>query len=87
MCFVWISEQTAVISLHGINLILPKQIVFTARYSLYLYVYFRLIFIFKWIRPALEYILPCVTVEKGCFELEVGKRVFPKRVDLRIILK
>ena len=28
-----------------------------------------------------------VTLERGCFELEVGIRAFPNRVDLRIILK
>ena len=35
MCFVWISEQTAIISLHTINLpvLKPKQRVFTARYE------------------------------------------------------
>ena len=36
MCFVWISEQTAIISLYSINLsvLKPKQKVFTARYEL-----------------------------------------------------
>jgi hypothetical protein len=35
MCFVWISEQTAIISLYNINwLVFITQIVFTARYGL-----------------------------------------------------
>ena len=36
MCFVWISEQRAIISLYSINLsvLKPKQSVFTARYEM-----------------------------------------------------
>jgi hypothetical protein len=65
----------------------PKQIVFTARYGLYLDMYFRLIFTFKWLRFSLEFILPYAILGKGCFEIGVGISVSPKRVDLRIILK
>jgi hypothetical protein len=36
MCFVWISEQTAIISLHSINWLVLyfRRNVFTARYEL-----------------------------------------------------
>ena len=36
MCFVWILEQTPIISLYSINLsvLKPKQRVFTARYEM-----------------------------------------------------
>jgi hypothetical protein len=49
MCFVWISEQTAIISLYSINWLVfkPRRSVFTARYGLDLYIYFTLILAFK----------------------------------------
>ena len=36
MCFVWISEQTAIISVYSINLsvLKPKQGVFTVQYEM-----------------------------------------------------
>jgi len=38
-CFVWISEQTAIISLYNINwLVFVTEIVFTARYGLDVYI-------------------------------------------------
>ena len=46
MCFVWIWEQTAIISLYSINwpvFITETQSVFTARYGLNLYIKFRII--------------------------------------------
>jgi len=39
MCFVWISKQTAIISLYNINwLVFITETVFTARYGLDLYI-------------------------------------------------
>ena len=44
MCFVWIWEQTAIISLYNINwLVCITDGVFTARYELDLYMFFRLL--------------------------------------------
>jgi hypothetical protein len=36
LCFVWVSEQTAIISLHSFNIsvLKPRQRMFTARYEL-----------------------------------------------------
>ena len=42
---LWISEQTAITSAHSISII-TKQL-FTEQYELDLYIYYRLIFIFK----------------------------------------
>ena len=49
MCFVWIWEQTAIISLYIINWLVlwPRRSVFTARYGMGLYIQFRLIILFK----------------------------------------
>jgi hypothetical protein len=51
LCFVWISEQTAVVSLYSINwlvCITEMQCVFTARYELNLRVWLRLILAIKY---------------------------------------
>jgi len=44
MCFVWISEQKAIISLYNINIwfLLTRSIVFTLRYKLSLFVQLRM---------------------------------------------
>ena len=48
MCFVWISEQTAIISLYSINwLVFIPKTVFTVQYGLDLYIRFRLMLVFK----------------------------------------
>jgi hypothetical protein len=49
VCFVWISEQTAIISLYNIKLtgFYNRDGVFTARYGLSLYIKFMLILVFK----------------------------------------
>ena len=46
MCFVWISEQTAIISLYNINrLVCITETVFTVRYGLGVYILFRFILV------------------------------------------
>ena len=48
MCFVWIWEETAIISVHSINwLVCVTETVFTVRYGLRLYVKFRLVLFYK----------------------------------------
>ena len=48
MCFVWIWEQTAIISLYSINWLgFVTETVFTARYGLGLYISYRLIYAYK----------------------------------------
>jgi len=44
LCFVWISEQTVIITVYGINWLLLRGKVFTAWYGLNLSLYCRLIF-------------------------------------------
>jgi hypothetical protein len=48
MCFVWISERTAIISLYNVNcsIFIAEAGVFTARYGLNLELQFVLIFLF-----------------------------------------
>jgi hypothetical protein len=49
MCFVWIWEQTAIISLYSINwlVFITERGLFTARYGLHFYMMFPLVFVFK----------------------------------------
>jgi hypothetical protein len=49
MCFVWISEQTAIISLYSINwlVFITETGIFTVRYELNLYTYLMLILVIK----------------------------------------
>ena len=54
MCFVWIWEQRAIISLYSINCLVfkPRQSVFTARYELNIYVQFRFTLVFARLNPS-----------------------------------
>ena len=65
ICFVWISEQTAIIPLYNINwlLFVTETQNFTARYGLSVAIFSSLIFIFYgWIKPQLNKIKWQITV-------------------------
>jgi hypothetical protein len=51
MCFVWISEKPAIISLYSFNWLVLQQErgVFTAQYELKVKMFCGLIFVFKWL--------------------------------------
>ena len=64
VCFVWIWEQTAIISLYNINwLVFITWRVFTARYGLGLYIQF--------------YVLPTQCIYLFCMDLRTNSDYFP----------
>ena len=68
MCFVWISEQTAIISLYSINWLVcvtEIQSVFIARYGLSLYIQFYVL------------LTQCTSIYVFCVDLRTNSHYFP----------
>jgi hypothetical protein len=74
MCFVWISEQTAIISLHSINLLVfitETECVYCAVWPEYLYIYTVRFNVHKF------YVLPTQSVYVFCVDLRTNSDYFP----------